>query len=346
MVQQQNRGTRASTACSTRAGDPGIRGGLAALALAACLAAEVDPVYAQEPGSVSALADALFRDGKRLMGESRFAEACAKFTESQRLDPASGTLLALATCHEKQGKIATAWAMYREVLPEAERAGRVDRVTFVKERLAALGGQVSTLRIDVAAATLRHPGARVLFDGVEIREGTIGVPVPVDPGAHVVAVEGGGAIRWRHDLLVTTVQQELRVEVPAVAIPAPAPPTTWSRRRSYGLALGLVGVASLGTGTYFGIKTMQTQSQVDKLCPDPSSCANDEAFVLNDSAARTARLTDVTLGLGAVCVAVGAWLLFFPRKAASDAGQARASGGGLGVELAPAMARVHWSAAW
>ena len=55
-----------------------------------------------------AIAEALFRDGKALIAAERINDACAKFQESERLDPALGTLLHLATCYAQVGKTASA----------------------------------------------------------------------------------------------------------------------------------------------------------------------------------------------------------------------------------------------
>ena len=65
-------------------------------------------VVGAQGASDKAAAEALFDQGVRLMKQNNFAEACPKLEESDRIDPAVGTLLYLGECYERVGKTASA----------------------------------------------------------------------------------------------------------------------------------------------------------------------------------------------------------------------------------------------
>src|SRR5262249_9360049 len=97
--------------------------------------------------SNAASAEALFRDGKRLLEAHDYAASCSKLAESFRLAPATGTLLAPAMCHEAQGRIATAWGEYTDAAARARTEGRSDREQGALQRAAQLEAKLSTLNI-------------------------------------------------------------------------------------------------------------------------------------------------------------------------------------------------------
>ncbi|HEY8944131.1 MAG TPA: tetratricopeptide repeat protein [Polyangiaceae bacterium] len=153
-------------------------------------------------GAEVTLAETLYREGRLLMAERRYAEACIKFAESHRLDPATGTLLNLGTCHEAQGKLASAWSAFSEALRAARRELREDRVTFAEERLAALEPRLSRLTVQLSPEMTQPVDVKV--DGVSIGPAAYGVAVPIDPGSHRVEASAPGHESW---------SQELRVEI-------------------------------------------------------------------------------------------------------------------------------------
>src|SRR6185295_16031570 len=121
------------------------------LPFAAALAA-IPGIALGEPQATPAdtvTAEALFQQGRSLLLEERIAEACPKLAESFRVDPSTGTLAALAMCHEKQGKLASAWAEFTDVESRARREGRKDREKLARASADALTPRLSTLEIEV-----------------------------------------------------------------------------------------------------------------------------------------------------------------------------------------------------
>jgi tetratricopeptide (TPR) repeat protein len=174
---------------------------------------------AQSQTSV-ALAETLYQQARDLMAEGRYDEACPKLEESQRLDPATGTLLNLASCHEKQGKLATAWFEYLDAVTLARRDARPDRVTFAQGRLAELEPKLSRLTLVVPKA-FDYPGLEIELDGARIGPAARDVPTPVDPGTHVVEARAPGRQSVRLSVEVGTVAEQKTVTLPE--LPASAP---------------------------------------------------------------------------------------------------------------------------
>src|SRR5262245_46693217 len=86
------------------------------------------------------VAEALFRDARRSMKAGDYAAACPKLAESNRLDPSPGTLLNLAICEEKIGRLATAWTKYRQlfdVLGSSDERRRlaIERAEAIEPRI-------------------------------------------------------------------------------------------------------------------------------------------------------------------------------------------------------------------
>src|SRR5688572_14952271 len=83
-----------------------------ALALALTTLCAAPPALAQTARDPAA-AEALFNTAKELLKAGDWANACAKFRASMELDPAVGTQIKIAKCHEHDGKLATAWYAYQ-----------------------------------------------------------------------------------------------------------------------------------------------------------------------------------------------------------------------------------------
>ena len=244
-------------ASRTPARAPRALGLIAALALVAA----AGPAAAQ--GTSEKAAQKAFDEGMKLLEAGKTAEACPKLEESQRLDPAMGTQFRLAECWEKLGRTASAWALFRQVVSEAQAAGRDDRAVVSTARATALEARLTRILI-IVAPSARVPGLIIRRDGAAVDEALFGRAVAVDPGTHLITATAPGKKAWE-------AQQQARsgtveVTIPALeagdgapaaegrpsplvdAIDTPAAPSGPRRSLVPGLVLGGAAVAGLGAG--------------------------------------------------------------------------------------------------
>jgi hypothetical protein len=293
--------------------------------------------HAQASPSTSARADALFTQGKASLEAGDFVHACPKLQESYGLDPATGTLLALAVCHEGVGLSATAWRELRSAADGASREGRADRAQFARDQIARLEPKLSRLTLVVPADA--PAGTIVELDGVPVARSDWGKANPVDPGHHVLAARAPGRTPWtgtvdmgsEHDTQTVTVgplapesaHDAAPSAVPALASAAAPPrpesmesaspaladasssPGAW--KRPAGLVTAGVGVVALGIGTYFGVSAISKSNDAKGRCT-PSSCTDPGAVRENDDAKTAATISDVALGVGIAALGAGAFL--------------------------------------
>lgn len=294
-----------------------------------------------------ALAQTLFVEARADLEAGRFAEACPKLAESQRLDPGGGTLLNLALCHEKTGHLAKAWSEYVDGLGQARREGRTDRIAFAEERSAALDRLLPRVRVHVNAPNPPE-GLAIRVDDTPIDRAAWGVWVPVDPGSHALHAVATGRQPWRQVITLREGQRET-IEVPelpvAAAAAAPAPidvapapkPSADASPSTSPVPWTLVGVggAAIVTGAVFGAMALDANSRSDALCPT-SPCTNAEATSLSDRAVRDAWIANVSIAAGLVAAGVGVYLLV--RSPSSQtvtpaSGSGRASAGSLSIRF-------------
>lgn len=276
---------------------------------------------AHAQGRDPAAAEVLFRDAREAARRGDYAAACPKFAESQRLDPASGTLFNLADCEERTGKLTSAWQHWRQVAEELPAAD--ERAGVAKEHASALERRLPKLTIRLAPGS--PDGTKVTRDGVELGSPSLGVALPVDPGAHVVVVRAPGRREQRLELdlkegqsetLALTVGESEAQPRPAKPAPAPVPaarteappPSTGGNWRSIGYVVGGVGAASLVVGAVTGAMAMGKKSTFDSECDANKYCT--QAGLDAESSGRSlATVSTVTFGLGLVGVGLGAYLV-------------------------------------
>lgn len=322
--------------------------------LAFALALFASTALAEPSPGDRAAATALFEQGRKLMEQHAYDAACAKLAESQRLDPGGGTLLNLATCHELEGKTATAWSEFTEALGIARVDGRQDRVKYANEHIAALEPKLARLVI-VVGPEAELTGLEIRRDGARVGRAAWGTAIPVDPGAHALAASAPGHADWNTTITVGEAQQE-SVAIPpleAVAPPpapqpaaSPAPPVmvepprgaTAPPRQDHpppraglsvpGVLVTAAGVLGVGIGSYFGVRAISKRHQSDDEC---AHGCTDEGVRLNDQAKTAADISTVAFVAGGIGLAVGGYLLV------TDSGATATRGRNVGLSL-----RARW----
>lgn len=285
------------------------------------------PAWAEESAADKAAADALFAEGRKLLQDKKYDEACPKFAESYKLSVRLGTLLNLATCHEEQGKTASAWAEFNEALALAKRDKDKKREKYAREHADKLEkrlARISFVLPDSAKdATLR-------LDGREIGAGARGTPLPIDPGTHEIEVTAPGKKAWSTRVEVKDEAGTLPVTVPeleAESAPSEAPaappplegrPPTPARSTGGSSTLGWValgvGVVGVGVGGYFGLSALSKKSESEDHCGGSigQSGANQcdaEGVDLRDQAKSAATFSTVGFAVGALGIGAGIFLL-------------------------------------
>lgn len=251
--------------------------------------------------SNTALAEALFEEATKLVQEQRYADACPKFAESQRLDPQLGTLLNLADCHEHTDKLATAWSEYKAVVDLASRAGDRARVDYASTRVKEIEPNVARVRFEIPSTI-----ARVKLDDAELGPAVWSAALPIDSGNHVVEV----ADREQH-----TATQSFSIangEQSTVHLSVPVAPSIQTERSISPLVWigGGVTLVGLGIGIGAGVFALDEASKVKSnctlgpemnRCPDPFLTHLDQAH----TGATVSTVGFILAGVGAATLLVG-----------------------------------------
>jgi hypothetical protein len=245
-------------------------------ALAALLVA---PLALQAPRAVAqaesgAGARALFEEGRRLIKEGDYADACPKLEAAAKIQASPGVLLNLGDCYEHTNRSASAWAEFADAAAEAARAGRPDQEAEAERRRQLLGPKLARIVVRVSAET---PGLGVQRDGVPVDRSAWGSALPVDPGDHVVAAGAAGYASWSASVRIDA-PGDVVVEVPSLTaiapkavLPAvhseqpesPPPPIFWTTPRVAGAGIVGAGAIALGVAGALGLAARGKQNQAE-----------------------------------------------------------------------------------
>jgi|HubBroStandDraft_1064217.scaffolds.fasta_scaffold01668_4 hypothetical protein len=330
------------------------------LSLAGCLLVSAT-AHAQTPSTSKVTAEALFEDGRRLMTEGKYAEACPKFAASERLDASTATLLNLASCYERQGRTATAWATYKEAASAANAAGRSDYLVAAERHASGLEPSLPRLTLNVDQPV---EGLHVERDGAAVDRAEWGIAIPVDPGSHSIVATAAGHKGWASTVAVTQNGAEVTLTVPALEVlaaeasapsaPAPVtapigvPPAPVEADRHAGAStqtamawiLAGVGVAGLAIGTGFAVSAKNKYNSTLSQCEpvDPDLCTSQGVSARNDARSQ-GDVATLAFGIGAAAVVAGAVLWLTVPHTGSD-------GRGTSLLVAPTLGGAALRGTW
>jgi hypothetical protein len=311
-----------------------MRRALAGIAVAVALS-PIASARAQSRDDL-ARADALFNAAKALTEAGQFTDACAKFAESKRLVPGLGVTLYLADCYEHIGRHASAWTEFRSAEGLA-RERNDKRADVARERAQALEPKLNRLTVAVAP-NIPRSGLQVLRDGIPIAQEELGMPIPIDPGGHVIVVTSPGHKMHTFNARVDSPGQAVTVEVNSLddesptppPTPAPAPthapepapsaalapassPTSASpsdagaTRRWIGIGVGGLGVIGIGIGSALGLvaKSNFDKSNSGGRCNKDTNFCTSDGLALRKDAQSAATGSTIGFVAGGVALAAG-----------------------------------------
>lgn len=289
---------------------PGIRALLAKSIVVVGLVA-VSPAAAD-----TSRADGLFQQGRTAAMAGDYVTARAKFIESQRLDPAVGTLLNIADCEEHLAHPAAALAAFRFALPQLDSTDARHAIT--KDRIATLEKRAPKLTVSLPAGAPR--AVRVLRDGVPLSPRDFGVPTFVEPGLHLVTMESGDGPAQTVNVLLKEGQNETVTLDPSRLATEPVArtgPRQSDREGSTQLHLGIValgvGAAGLAVAGLSWAQLSSNRRTLDRACDTETKlCSGGEMQAALDAqdAGRTWSIVNYAAwGVGAAGLATGAILL-------------------------------------
>ncbi len=262
-------------------------------------------------------AQALFDQGIKDLQANKLEVACKELAASLTKHEDSGTKGALATCYSMQNKVASAWQLWKDLADTAPsgdmKADAIKQATALEPRLPHYVLKVQGV-----------PGLVVTVGKSEVKDFSVSVPLPIDPGGVLVTAKAPGYHDWQTTVTAAEGQQ-VEIVVPAF-IPLPnskaeqdartAKELEASRHSHHVIALGVGGggAAALIVGSIFGSVASSDFSKVKSdcggmlnACPAGQLAAAKSEF---NSANTAATVSTAMFIIGGVAVAAAAYFWF------------------------------------
>jgi hypothetical protein len=294
-------------------------------------------------------ADALFKQGKKLMGEKKFGEACPAFEESMKLDPGIGTELNIAKCYEDWGRIGKALLAYQAAEKMAIEA-KDNRVPKIHEFVEALDSQAPRLTIKLPKDASAD-GVVCKLDNDVVT--TFGTALIVDPGPHTIEwTVDGGPKKQKIVPVERGGDSEVSIDVPKERVakqppgggdtkkPPPgggdkkpgggdtkigevdAPPAPGRNMRIGGIVLGGAGAIAIGVSSIMTLSARgQYNDALSQHCMNAKDMCDPMGLELTHDARSTANTATVIFIVGVAAVGGGVALYLMAPHGAAASGE-------------------------
>jgi hypothetical protein len=280
----------------------------------------VAPRATAQPSGDPAAAEALFEAGREAMARGDLAVACKNFEDSQKLDPAIGTVFNLANCEEQRGRLASAWQRFTEVaqqLPDTD-----DRRAIALARAEALKGRLPYLTLRFGAGVPKD--AIVTRDGIGIGAAGLGVPLPVDPGRHEVVVQAPGHEQKAFHVELELAERKELVLTPGAPVPVAASsegavPSRAAARETprgppvVGYVLAGAGLVAIAVGGVTGVLALDKKATMRRegCSADGHTCRTTTGVDAASSGEILANTSTIAFVVGGVSLGAGAYFILF-----------------------------------
>lgn len=289
---------------------------------------------AQEEVVVPGGAQQLFDEGRKLYADAKYEAALAKFEASQRLAPSVGALLNIADCDAHLGRTASAWARFLEAATLAHRTSDPKREAYAKQRADVLEPKLSRLTVTTASPPA---GMSVVLDGVPLNGAVLDVPLPIDPGHHVIEAKAPGRATYRSEVDVPPDGARVKVAIPTLSVLPTTPieskpmasPSTWSTQKTAAVVVSAVALTGLAVGSVFGLSARSKWIDAQGKCT-PLGCP-DDAITEQHDAKRAALVSTLSFSIAAAAALTGV-TLWLTAPSSTD--------GGTSMQLAPTLGGV------
>jgi serine/threonine-protein kinase len=297
----------------------------------------------------------------------QYETACPKLEQSQKLDPAVGTMLYLAFCYEMTGRPGLAWRMYRAAHAAAAAQGQQARMKIAQLRAALLEPKLT--RVQIPSDCL-PTNAKVTIDGLEFDRDDVAKGLFLEAGRHTLLL-GGWMPNVYEQSFETRLGEPMVVPIdceraslvarsdaqsghmarasvqPPLTVPAgPATARADAEKRAdlrrwFGIASGAVGVVSLGIGVAYALDSAAKSDDAERYRRPGTNIYDEPGYSLNRDALESRTIAIVGFAISGAAIG-GATVLLWPRRTASRSARGSSEGIRLTLSAQSFMLAAPW----